>query len=135
MAADISRLDELIALRAREKEEAQRDHTRQVAAQVDEALGARLLEAMDPSREGGWEADLSSAVRRFAFRGTEFHLVVHAIMGSSRVEVELRHADMRFTPLARKAPLQEVGEDWFLGSLEGLANQVRDRLVNPRNFT
>jgi len=134
MADTLSRLDDLIALRAKEKEEAQRAHTLAMAARLDEALGGRLLEALDPSGEGGWEADLSSAMRRFIFRNTEYHLVVYAIHGASRVEVELRHADMRFTPLARKTLLQEVSEDWFLSNLETLAAQVRDRLVNPKNF-
>ncbi|BDU77809.1 hypothetical protein [Mesoterricola sediminis] len=135
MAVSMSRLDELIALRAREREEAQRDHLRAMTGRLDEALGPRVLEALDPGGEGGWEAGPLAAARRFVFRNTEYHLAVHAPLGAPRVEVELRHADLRFNALAKKTALQDVDEDWFLANLETLAGQVRDRLVNPRNFT
>jgi hypothetical protein len=124
-------LEELIALRKEEKTEEQRAHTRDRARQVEEALGPRVLAALDP---GDWDINHTSAVRRFHMRGGEFHLVLTAILGVDRVDVELRHIDLRFASLAKKALLSELSEDWFLNALETLATQIQDRLTSPRNF-
>ena len=134
MASPHSSLQALIELRKAEREEEQRRYTMQMAERVDEALGARVVAAMEPAGSGGWESGTPTSVRRFLHGQGEYHLVVHAVFGSPRVEVELRHVDLRFLPLAKKAMLQDVGEDWFLGALETLATQVSERLVNPRNF-
>ena len=134
MPISISTLDELIALRAQERDQNQKDYTRTMTETADAALGDRVVDAIDPTREGGWELTNTSAYRKFIFRKGEFHLVVNAILGANRVEVELRHADMRFTPLAKKVPIQDLDEDWFLNAIEVLAAQIHDRLKNPRNF-
>ena len=134
MPISISTLDELIALRAQERDQSQKDFTRTMTETADAALGARVVDAIDPTHEGGWELNNTSAYRKFIFRKSEFHLVVNAILGANRVEVELRHVDMRFTPLAKKVSIQDLDEDWFLDAIETLSTQIHDRLKNPRNF-
>ena len=134
MPVSISRLEELIAIRAQERSEDQKKYTREMTEKIDASLGARLVDALDPSHESGWEMNNTSAIRRFIFKNSEFHLVVNSILGTNRVEVELRHQDMRFTPLAKKAAIHEIDEDWFLNSIEMLSSQVRDRLKSPKNF-
>ena len=127
-------LDRLIALRKREREDEQAAHTREAAGKVEAALGARVVAALDHPREPDWRVADTVATRKFMYRNTEFHLVVTAMIGVNRVELELRHQDQRFAPQAKKAGLAELGEDWFLNALEMLANQIQDRLANPRNF-
>ncbi|WP_306599531.1 hypothetical protein [Geothrix sp. 21YS21S-2] len=134
MVVTVSNLDELISLRKRERDEEQRAYTLAMAGKADAALGPRVVEAIDPGGTAGWEVNHTSAVRRFAYRGGDYHLVLTAIQGVNRVEVELRHVDLRFAPLAKKAAAADVSEDWFLGALEGLSSQVLDRLTSPRNF-
>jgi hypothetical protein len=134
MAAAVSRLEELIELRRAEREAEQRAHTQAMADKVDTALGLRAVAAMEADPGQPWEINHTAATRRFPFRGGEFHLAVTAIQGAARVEVELRHVDSRFASLAKKASLAELDEDWFLNALESLANQIADRLRNPRNF-
>jgi hypothetical protein len=134
MTAPISRLEELIELRRLEREAEQLAHTQEMAGKVDAALGLRTVAAMEAEPGMPWEFNHTTATRRFPFRGGEFHLVVTAIQGVNRVEVELRHVDSRFAFIAKKAGLGEVDEDWFLNAIETLAIQISERLRNPRNF-
>ncbi len=128
----VSNLEELIAVRKREREEEQLTHTLETARAVDEALGPRVLEAL--GADHGWEANNATALRRFHLRTGEYHLVLTAMRGVFRVELELRHVDQRFAPLAKRTPLAEVSEDWFLNAVEALSTQVQDRLTSPKNF-
>jgi len=134
MDVTVSNLDALISLRKRERNEEQRAYTLAMAGKADAALGPRVVEAIDPGGAAGWEVNHASAVRAFAYRGGTYHLVLTALQGMNRVEVELRHVDLRFAPLARKAAAADVCEDWFLGALEGLSAQIQDRLTSPKNF-
>lgn len=135
MPATAANLDELIALRKREREAEQRAHTLAMAGRVDAALGPRVVEALDPGAAAGWEVNHTSALRRFRHRGGEFHLALTAVLGVARVEVELRHIDQRFATLVKKAEVGDLSEDWFLNAIETLATQIRDRLTSPKNFT
>ncbi len=135
MPVSISSLEGLIELRKNEREEDQRRYTQEMTANVDAALGPRVVAAIDPSHATTWEINHTSAMRRFIHRNNEYHLVVVSIHGASRVDVEIRHVDMRYAPLAKKAGIGDISEDWFLNGLETLAAQVQDRQKNPRNFT
>ncbi|BDU73936.1 hypothetical protein [Mesoterricola silvestris] len=129
-----SSLEDLIALRKREREEEQLTHTRETARAVDEALGPRVLAAMDPGGAQGWTFSHATGMRRLHLRTGEYHLVLTAMRGVGRVEVELRHIDSRFASLAKRASLADLSEDWFLNAAESLSAQVQDRLTSPKNF-
>jgi hypothetical protein len=129
-----SRLEELLAARKHERDEAQRTHLRLMAEKAEAELGTRVIEAISHTPGAPWEQNGTSALRRFRFRNGDYQLELTAILGAPRVELELRHADPRFKALAKKAAPGDFTEDWFLNALEMLATQIQDRLVNPKNF-
>lgn len=135
MSETTTRLEALIALRKTERDDEQRRHTEAMAAKVDLGLGARVVEAIGQDGALSWEIGNTTAMRRFRHKGGEYHLVVTAVLGVERVELELRHVDARFAVLAKKTGVNEISEDWLLNNLEMLATQVSERLTNPRNFS
>ena len=133
MSVNISKLEELFAIRLKERRDEQIKLIKEMTQKVDSLLGSRLMLAIDQSAESNWEIESTNAIRNFWFKGGKFSMVVYAVFDSTDTDVEIQTAEPQFERLIKKTNITSVCEDWFLNSIETLFIEMKSRIKTSAN--
>ncbi len=128
MTENSSKLENLFAIRQKERNDKQIKFTKEITEKVDSLLGHRLILAFDQQDAVPWKIENNKAIRKFDFRGGKFNLIVNTNLDSQTIEVEIQTIEPQFEKLSKKSNINEVCEDWFFNSIETISFEMKNRI-------
>ena len=120
-------IQKLIGIKYQERTAARAARLWEMVGLVETQLGVRVMEALNPAGNLGWEFQEGLASRPFSFAGDGFTLTVHGPSEVSKVaQVEMRMVakDIRDEDCRKRSDIGEVNEDWFVDVLQYLCTEA-----------
>ena len=120
-------IQKLIGIKVQERAAARAARLWEMVGLVETQLGPRVMEALNPAGNLGWEFQEGLASRPFSFAGDDFALTVHGPSEVSKVaQVEMRIVakDIRDEDCRKRSDIGEVNEDWFVDVLQYLCTEA-----------